>query len=270
MAFHIRHRIWLTPAVYPFVNNLHFITKPGMGYIAHNIYVGLYDFEEMGFLLHFLRPEDTFIDVGANAGAYTLLAAGGCGARVVAVEPVPATCALLRQNIALNGLEEAVNVQAIGLGAAPDQLYFSVAKADAWNHVVLQPDGVTAVQSVEVVCLDSLTATVIPALLKIDVEGYEYEVLAGAQQTLQAVDLKAVIVELNDSGRQYGHTDQTVHKYLIQNGFYPYTYDPLHRTTRPLPDYNRQQTNTLYLRDVDFVQRRIATAPAFRVLNQEI
>lgn len=155
-------------------------------------------------------------------------------------------------------------------GATADQLPFSVAKSDAWNHVVFQPDDGTAVQLVEVLPLDSLCHTVIPALLKIDVEGFEYEVLAGSAQTLLAAELKGIIVELNGSGWQYGHTDEAVHQCLIQHGFAPYKYDPLERILQPLPGYNKQQTNTLYLRDLDFVQHRVKTAPAFRVLHKEI
>lgn len=42
-----------------------------------NVYVGLHEFESMGFVLHVLRSSSAFIDVGANVGAYTVLAAGG-------------------------------------------------------------------------------------------------------------------------------------------------------------------------------------------------
>jgi hypothetical protein len=47
----------------------------GMTGATGNLYVGLHEFEEMAFLLHFLRPGDLFADVGANVGSYTILAA---------------------------------------------------------------------------------------------------------------------------------------------------------------------------------------------------
>ena len=51
-----------------------------------NIYCGLHDFEEMSFLMHFLRAGDVFADVGVNVGAYSMLAAS-VGARAIAFEP---------------------------------------------------------------------------------------------------------------------------------------------------------------------------------------
>ncbi len=56
----------------------------------------------MSFVLHFLRNTDLFIDVGANLGAYSILASSVSGARTIAFEPVPHTFQLLKNNIALN------------------------------------------------------------------------------------------------------------------------------------------------------------------------
>jgi Met-10+ like-protein len=81
-----------------------------------NIYCGLHEFAEMAFTLHLLRPGDLFADIGANVGSYTVLAAGVCGARVVAVEPGPAAGAALAKNIALNRLGDRVSVAAVALG----------------------------------------------------------------------------------------------------------------------------------------------------------
>jgi cyclopropane fatty-acyl-phospholipid synthase-like methyltransferase len=57
-----------------------------------------------GFVLHLLRPADHFLDVGANVGSYTVMAAGSVGAFVTCVEPIPSTFAHFERNIALNGL----------------------------------------------------------------------------------------------------------------------------------------------------------------------
>ena len=69
-----------------------------------NLYCGLHEFEEIGFLLHALHPGALFVDVGANIGSYALLAAGVCEGDVVAMETVGSTFACLLDNIALNGL----------------------------------------------------------------------------------------------------------------------------------------------------------------------
>jgi hypothetical protein len=62
--------------VWPFVNDARLIVRPGMTGATGNVYVGLHEFEDMAFLLHYLRPGDLFVDVGANVGSYTVLAGG--------------------------------------------------------------------------------------------------------------------------------------------------------------------------------------------------
>ena len=52
---------------------------------TQNIYCGLQEFEEMAFLLHFLRKDDLPLDIGANIGSYTILAASSVGARTMAI-----------------------------------------------------------------------------------------------------------------------------------------------------------------------------------------
>ena len=58
----------------------------------------------MALLLHFLRPGDLFLDVGANIGSYTILASGVVRATSWAFEPDPQTSRYLRRNVAINGL----------------------------------------------------------------------------------------------------------------------------------------------------------------------
>ena len=47
-----------------------------------NLFCGLHEIEDMGFVLHFLRSDDIFLDVGVNVGTYTVLAAGVAGSSV--------------------------------------------------------------------------------------------------------------------------------------------------------------------------------------------
>jgi hypothetical protein len=62
------------PVLVPFFNSYSLFAQAGMTGITQNIYVGRAEFREMAFLLHVLRPDDLFVDVGANIGAYTILA----------------------------------------------------------------------------------------------------------------------------------------------------------------------------------------------------
>jgi hypothetical protein len=59
------------------------IVRRGTTGVTGNIYCGLHEFIEMGCLVHLLRPDDLFLDLGANIGSYTVLAAGVCRARAI-------------------------------------------------------------------------------------------------------------------------------------------------------------------------------------------
>lgn len=77
LRWQIASRLLAGPIALQFVENTVLFAKRGMAGATGNWYCGLHETEEMGFVLHFLRPDDLFVDVGANIGSYTVLAAGG-------------------------------------------------------------------------------------------------------------------------------------------------------------------------------------------------
>ena len=56
-----------------------------------NIYCGLHEAPDMAFLLYFVRPSDTFLDIGAYVGSYMILASGAVCPHSIAIDPVPST-----------------------------------------------------------------------------------------------------------------------------------------------------------------------------------
>jgi FkbM family methyltransferase len=205
---------------------------------------GLYDFEDMLFLLHFLRPGDWFGDFGANVGVYSVLA-GTRGASVLAVEPVPDTFERLCVNLRMNSVQ-AVPVNC-GLSDRTQVLSFTSDRG-AMNKVATRAGPNTF--QVEVVRADELVRQTnsAPCLLKVDVEGYEWPLLNGAVDLL-STSLLAIIVEMNESGREYGYSDESVHSFLRSSGFSPYRYDPFSRKLFAREGINRESFNTLYLKD---------------------
>ena len=79
-----------------------------------NIYTGLHEFQEMSFLLHMLRHDDLFVDVGANIGSYTVLASAVIGAKSISIEPIPNAFRNLMQNIILNDIKVRVTAHNMG------------------------------------------------------------------------------------------------------------------------------------------------------------
>lgn len=102
--------------------------------------------------------------------------------------------------------------------------------------------------------------------MKIDVEGFEYPVLKGCPKTLTNPILKAVIIELNGSGIRYGFQDNAIHGHLVEAGMSPYTYLPLERRLVPSESYNRVG-NTIYIRDLQFVEDRVKNQRSIRILD---
>jgi FkbM family methyltransferase len=234
--------------------------KPSLAGVTGNYYTGLLEFEEMSFLLHFLRKGDEFIDIGANVGVYTLLASGYCGARTTAVEPVHETAKVLTANIKANGLEDSVKVIQKIVSSEPGVLKISNNR-DAMNSIV-RGEKVDNVEFVETIALDEITKR-IPILAKIDVEGEEFGVVQSGIKTLMNDDFQAVIMETN------GETDQAIaSRTMLVNkmnslGFAMYKYDPFTRHISELE--NPGVHNTIFIKDIDLVKERIQGAPSFTI-----
>lgn len=251
----------------PFVDGTVLLAQPGMEGATGNIYCGLHEFPDMSFVLHALRPGDLFVDVGANVGSYTVLAAGACGADVISCEPIPAAYRHLQLNIHINELDDRVRALRVGVGSATGLLRFT-STFDSMNHVVTgAQESQSPTVQVEVTSLDELLEAEDPYLLKIDVEGYETEVVDGASQTLARPNLAAVVMELNGSGGRFGFDESDLHRTMLEFGFDPYTYDPFSRTLLKAATPTYQAGNVLYVRKAESVRTRLRDAPT-RTINR--
>lgn len=153
------------------------------GYVSWGVLHDNWENEEVGFVLRHLEPGDTFLDIGANVGVYTLQAARAVGpeGRVFSIEPRADTCTMLRRSIVDNGFEGRCTVFNVALGAS-EMLGDLNTRHDPLNpgatYISLQQGG-----SVRVCPLDSLE---IPSdrpvkVLKMDIEGFEPLMMEGAQ-----------------------------------------------------------------------------------------
>lgn len=254
------------PVVYPFIGNAKLVIQKGMNGATGNLYCGLHEFNEMAFLIHLLREKDSFLDVGANVGSYTVLASAYSKAKTVSVEPSPSTFSHLLNNISINNISEKVIAYNVALGAQKGLVEFTK-NSDTTNHVAVSGEVNTVKVPIEK--LDSIFVNHdIPLLIKIDVEGFETEVLKGADKTLLQKEVKAIIIELNGSGERYNYDERKIHSLLIELGFQPYQYRPMERRLMLMNTFGKH--NTIYIRDLDFVQERIISAPKFKILDFEV
>lgn len=228
----------------PWVGGTKVLARRGMLGITGNIYAGLHDFAGMGFTIHFLREGDLFADVGANVGSYTVLAGGVCKARVVAFEPDPNAAATLRRNIRLNDIEGEV-IEA----AASDHNgggFLDTSDDDTKQHVA--DIGIP----IALRTLDSALSKT-PTFIKIDAEGHDASVLAGASRLIADPALKAVLVE-----------DWGAVASLKAAGFSCFRYDPLARSFEP------RERSWLCIRDLAVAEARIRSAPRLTVLGRSV
>ncbi len=151
-----------------------------------------------------MGPDDVLYDVGANVGAYSLIAAaaGAPGGRVVAFEPHSATYASLCENIDLNRLADRVSALPVGLAEASriGTLYRTATTAGTALHS-LEPEPGTIPQALVVLSLDDLVGTFglpAPTLLKLDVDGGEVAVLEGGDRVLSSPRLRSLVVEIEE------------------------------------------------------------------------
>ena len=241
----------------PFIGSSRLLVKSGMHGATMNLYVGIQEFEDVGFLLHFLRHGDTFVDIGANIGVFSVLAAKLRKATVIALEPVPATYDEFVDDIHLNRIDELVTARNIGVAAEEGEFRFSETMGPR-NHVILAEDGNPFI-TVPVVSLDELASDCSPALIKIDVEGFENAVIRGGRHVLSSPALLALIVELNGSGKRYGFDDSETGKLIREHGFVSYQYAPFERRLIESCEPNTAG-NVLFIRPDSGVEERLQAA----------
>ena len=163
--------------------------------------------ETVAWLEKHVRPGDCVYDIGANVGAYSLVAAAISANRatVIALEPGFASYDVLCRNVLLNRAEAAIVPLPFALGERDAILrlrYSDVAAGAARHEWITATDGSTATMSTPVFSLDGLISDLglpDPTLMKLDVDGPELAVLRGASKALADARLRSVLVELDGS-----------------------------------------------------------------------
>lgn len=145
-------------------------------------------------LKEILRPGDLFVDAGANIGIYTLLASRLVGptGRVIAIEMMPDTAAILRRHVQENGCGNVEIVEkALSDGALASVTARVVPGKYGQASIAKSANGQAGVgeQEVEAVTLDQACRCIEHIrLMKMDLEGAELQALAGARATIERTD----------------------------------------------------------------------------------
>ncbi len=143
-----------------------------------SVYFGRMEREQTAAMAEVLKPGGIFFDIGANVGYYTILASRLVrdGGKVVSFEPVPRNLEFLQRHVELNDIEN-VTVMPFAVSNENSTVRFAIGPNNAMGHI--DPDGGLLVETVTLdTIIDELS--LLPDVLKMDVEGAERNVLLGA------------------------------------------------------------------------------------------
>ena len=167
-----------------------------------------------------LTPADTFVDVGAHIGYFSLVAAKYAH-QVLAFEPSPSTYTYLIRNLQLNpGLASRVISCAVALSdrAGPASLFNSLEHPGLASLHPIESAHII-VEAIATDTLDHAASAHHIAFLKIDVEGGEFSVLNGARNILSR-DQPIILCELFEPHQQrFDHTCQDIVDFLLPYGY---------------------------------------------------
>ena len=190
---------------------------------------GVYEPPTAHVISTLLSPGDTFIDVGANSGFFTLLASRRVGptGRVLSFEPLPSMRGRITENLSLNGMEN-VTLHGVALSNTVGEVTFYEGPQGHKGISSMRPiDEVSAILQVPTMPLDDLTDQ-IPSikLIKIDVEGAEQLAIEGMQKLL-AQHHPYLIIEITDQYlKPFGHSAQGLSDSLCSLGYQMYKITP--------------------------------------------
>ncbi len=178
-------------------------------------------------LMNNINEGDTIIDVGANMGEFSIIAAKKVGqkGRVISIEPLKQAVSWLEKNLTLNCFSNyEILEKAIGKNKGIMTLY---QKSESSQHGILDPDisekklvnaGEIIVDTIDDI-ISSRNITKVE-MLKIDVEGFEYEVLCGCKNSFKENKIKKIICEIHSKFlKKKGLDKNSIYAILKENGF---------------------------------------------------
>lgn len=194
--------------------------------------IGVYELPAQQALCTHLQAGDVFYDVGANNGYMTLLGGRQVGpqGQVFAFEPLPTNVASLRKVLSENVVSNCTLVpKAVSRQSGTNRLFFG---SDTTTPSLRASEDRESIE-VEAVSLDDFIRTYpAPAVVKLDVEGAEVDVLQGAGTLLRGVEAPVWLVETHTEA-----LEQAVEHMLGEAGYRVRSLDSLRRQTRTYPRY---------------------------------
>jgi FkbM family methyltransferase len=146
-------------------------------------------------VLKYLEPDWTFLDLGANIGYFSLLAASR-GNHVIAVEPNPEALKYFKQSIAENHFEELIDLREVAVSSSTQKLTLVTQGLRNQGEAYLTLPNPQAGELVQATTLDQLLGANTPEFIKMDIEGEEWNVIMASPECF--LSAKVVLFEVSD------------------------------------------------------------------------
>lgn len=194
--------------------------------------MGLYEPAVANFLTRSLAKGSVFYDIGANAGYYTIMTAKFVGntGKVIAFDPLPINVSTIREQIALNSLDDICIVESLAISDTNGSVQFAVPQRNANAHLaeveaphIRNHNTYDLIEVQSIVLDDYVKNHPWPSLIKMDIEGAEVRALQGAQNLLHSPNAPVWVVTAHSS-----MLSEEVQKIFQQTG---YDVRPLHDST---------------------------------------
>lgn len=204
-------------------------------------FTGRYEPQETAIVRSILRPGMSFVDVGANWGYFTLLAASlvGSSGRVLSLEPDPRLFSILEENITRSRLNQVTILQLAAAsesgtlalaGYSEDEGNFGISRI-ATNSVKHERVFQVNAESLDDVLKRQNLVSV--DLMKMDIEGAEVFAIAGLEASLISRRVRRLLLELHPVElAEHGSNVSTVIELLQRAGYRPWTIDHSPGATR--------------------------------------
>lgn len=211
----INQILFKLPTVVELTSGTKCICYPNSSYGGMVVYTRLPEYNEIKYFTEEIKSDSIVIDVGANIGVYSLIAAAKSSkGKIYSFEPLQRPLDNFKENIAINNFEKRIEVYNSVVSDHVGHEYFKEQKESEISHISFEDKKGSKIKSIT---LDSFIKTSKIRkvdIIKIDVEGAELKVLKGMRDSLQKKIVKTIILEVNKNEKSYGYSPRDLFEYL--------------------------------------------------------
>ena len=231
VTWKINQLFFKLPKVILLTDSCKIVCYPDSSYASFIVYARFPEYYEMNFIQSAVQKDWIFVDVGANIGAISLLAASQITTgKVYAFEPTPTLISKCKQNMRLNRFDKKIELLALAVSNKVGSIEFSSGAESEVNHITAKGESTADSIVVPTTTLDVFSEERKIAhidFLKIDVEGAEMLVFQGTKKLLAAGKIGIILFELNKNSAHFGFAHHDIFSLLLKHRYSFYSFNEL-------------------------------------------